>query len=209
MLINFCLTHFNSIKVRLERSLGTMSVDEYRHFNSIKVRLELPAASHREGQRTSFQFHKGTIRTGVLLSTGITLLYFNSIKVRLELFPFSKFYLLLIHFNSIKVRLEPGSAEGAGGELWQFQFHKGTIRTPSVANHISSLPHFNSIKVRLEPIVAITFTSFVVNFNSIKVRLEPLSFSSLHRSCAFQFHKGTIRTGIQDSTASPFVISIP
>ncbi len=54
-----------------------------------------------------FQFHKGTIRTGVQSSYSVFLiLHFNSIKVRLEHFSYGQ--------------LLPGIT---------FQFHKGTIRT--------------------------------------------------------------------------------
>ena len=36
----------------------------------------------------------------------------------------------LKHFNSIKVRLEQKGPEGSRPYARQFQFHKGTIRTP-------------------------------------------------------------------------------
>ena len=56
------LLHFNSIKVRLERSLMSSGLSLTAHFNSIKVRLEHPY----------FSAH------------ALETYYFNSIKVRLE-----------------------------------------------------------------------------------------------------------------------------
>ena len=55
----------------------------------------------------TFQFHKGTIKTCLLLPSVLYLFNFNSIKVRLKLF-------------------------GSGGapSSDSFQFHKGTIKTP-------------------------------------------------------------------------------
>ena len=53
------------------------------HFNSIKVRLELSSAALNYAQE-SFQFHKGAIRTLLLVLVLLVLFYFNSIKVRLE-----------------------------------------------------------------------------------------------------------------------------
>ena len=77
---------------------------------------------------TSFQFHKGTIRTGKNKCTRSTHQYFNSIKVRLEL-----------------------SHDVTSNVLWYlFQFHKGTIRTIAITNVNRTIFNFNSIKVRLE-----------------------------------------------------------
>ena len=54
-----------------------------KYFNSIKVRLE-----HNKSIATvdasTFQFHKGAIRTWLVLPRILRLPYFNSIKVRLE-----------------------------------------------------------------------------------------------------------------------------
>ena len=74
-----------------------------------------------------FQFHKGTIRT---------------ILVLLEIVRFS-------HFNSIKVQLEPLIVQRLSG-LILFQFHKGTIRTASWCWWVIVQTDFNSIKVQLE-----------------------------------------------------------
>ena len=60
-----------------------MRVIEADNFNSIKVRLE-QAFELAKQQYRKFQFHKGTIRTGLLLMTYSQKTYFNSIKVRLE-----------------------------------------------------------------------------------------------------------------------------
>ena len=54
----------------------------------------------------TFQFHKGTIKTGA-----------DGVKCR----PF-------LDFNSIKVRLKPHGS-GTSLERVAFQFHKGTIKT--------------------------------------------------------------------------------
>ena len=76
--------HFNSIKVRLEQHPGKIEYLVADYFNSIKVRLEL---YHRCGSLfppSSFQFHKGAIRTFRALADFHFRAYFNSIKVRLE-----------------------------------------------------------------------------------------------------------------------------
>ena len=53
------------------------------HFNSIKVRLERVGA---QGcfRLAPFQFHKGTIRTSLARMAESSCHHFNSIKVRLE-----------------------------------------------------------------------------------------------------------------------------
>ena len=55
-----------------------------KNFNSIKVRLELAASFSTSTSLSTFQFHKGTIRTNLGRLILIILLHFNSIKVRLE-----------------------------------------------------------------------------------------------------------------------------
>ena len=77
------------------------------------------------------------------------------------------------NFNSIKVRLE------------QMFCSMGGVLTS----------YFNSIKVRLELMVDVLVISNVPYFNSIKVRLELFCGSCSSCGRAFQFHKGTIRTG--------------
>ena len=99
-----------------------------------------------------FQFHKGTIRTRQLGLQRPCEPNFNSIKVQLEPMPpitlmtenrnFNSIKVQLElthknsnndserHFNSIKVQLEHQCQED-NYYLFQFQFHKGTIRTDS------------------------------------------------------------------------------
>ena len=57
-----------------------------------------------------------------------SLLYFNSIKVRLEPYEQRRRKQPTKDFNSIKVRLEPPTGASLTS-CYQFQFHKGTIRT--------------------------------------------------------------------------------
>ena len=55
----------------------------------------------------------------------------------------------------------------------KFQFHKGTIKTPSVQNGSEYNVNFNSIKVRLKLCLRCSSLHCLTNFNSIKVRLKP------------------------------------
>ena len=77
-----CLFQFHKGTIRTSSFL--VSSRNLTHFNSIKVRLE-----HQFPQKMStdclFQFHKGTIRTVYSLPTSSHAHNFNSIKVRLEL----------------------------------------------------------------------------------------------------------------------------
>ena len=101
----------------------------WQDFNSIKVRLKLPSSVVTQSQ-IAFQFHKGTIKTPNSVEWQVNLPYFNSIKVRLK--PKIKCVdgLTAQDFNSIKVRLKQEKrVKLALQEL--FQFHKGTIKTPS------------------------------------------------------------------------------
>ena len=85
LILGISYSHFNSIKVRLERIFTTIEPTQRSHFNSIKVRLEpndficptckrphfnsIKVRLERKGSGrvfqpiTSFQFHKGAIRT--------------------------------------------------------------------------------------------------------------------------------------------------
>ena len=85
----------------------------------------------------------------------------------------------LINFNSIKVRLKLAFSNLSLNTV-EFQFHKGTIKTPIPASSVAAILDFNSIKVRLK----LSTPAYVI-------RLK-----------AFQFHKGTIKTGI-----SSFVVA--
>ena len=60
-----------------------------------------------------FQFHKGTIRTILVLLEIVRFSHFNSIKVQLEQIASIGAYLNLTNFNSIKVQLE--LPPGVGG----------------------------------------------------------------------------------------------
>ena len=77
-----------------------------------------------------------------------------------------------VDFNSIKVQLKP-RLTNPGWDDWQFQFHKGTIKTVSWKEFSKTPTHFNSIKVQL------------------KRRKTKVNGAQLR----FQFHKGTIKTG--------------
>ena len=112
---------------------------------------------------------------------------------------FLKTVLQIFNFNSIKVRLEPQPGVIDGVLTFEFQFHKGTIRTLTfpIVNCLL-LKYFNSIKVRLEPINA--FTSSVSNsfqFHKGTIRTE-VFMSAKSTRVIFQFHKGTIRTPALD-----------
>ena len=86
--------------------LGSKEIYSLLDFNSIKVRLELDIRNGRVAA-SEFQFHKGTIRT-------LLLLFYSFLRS---------------NFNSIKVRLEPFKNKKPTTLKSRFQFHKGTIRT--------------------------------------------------------------------------------
>ena len=100
----------------------------FLNFNSIKVRLELICSDLFSHSYTSFQFHKGTIRT-IMTSLASSM---NSI------FQF--------HKGTIRTKTSVDIVAGA----FKFQFHKGTIKTtkPEFAKLLAE--NFNSIKVRLK-----------------------------------------------------------
>ena len=77
-------SHFNSIKVRLERLKSIFVSLHLCNFNSIKVRLELTNSFCLMVCIFVFQFHKGTIRTRTEIMLLRDMMNFNSIKVRLE-----------------------------------------------------------------------------------------------------------------------------
>ena len=56
-----------------------------------------------------------------------------------------------LNFNSIKVRLKREYGPVTFRPHYQFQFHKGTIKTNSAAFVRMRQHDFNSIKVRLKP----------------------------------------------------------
>ena len=178
-----------------------------RNFNSIKVRLKQDI-HWQFACRWLFQFHKGTIKTRVLvvfvasddnfnsikvrlklqelIEDSLTLENFNSIKVRLKQKIWLQALPLVLHFNSIKVRLKHGGQ--INNRLKSiFQFHKGTIKTqPSIG-----------------------LLSYTQNFNSIKVRLKHEYHRHNLYQRPFQFHKGTIKTYRYMQWQSFEPISIP
>ena len=58
--------------------------------------------------------------------------------------------MLVTNFNSIKVRLEHSKVATLRPIAYEFQFHKGTIRTFGYMYLDDEFYNFNSIKVRLE-----------------------------------------------------------
>ena len=85
------------------------------------------------------------------------------------------------NFNSIKVRLELCSCS-IKMFIWQFQFHKGTIRT-LVADYTMLIKlifqfHKGTIRTTAIPLQS----KKQVNFNSIKVRLELKFFAWLAKN---------------------------
>ena len=123
--------------------------DNLLHFNSIKVRLEPDNQSYLESCKL-FQFHKGTIRTGlhIFQVARISLFQFHKGTIRTK----RHLYCMQLdnYFNSIKVRLDPPCSSLLLHFVKAFQFHKGTIRTSHIPLYVYPFGYFNSIKVRLE-----------------------------------------------------------
>ena len=116
---------------------------------------------------------------------------------------------LSLDFNSIKVRLKRSKPREPDGDLDEFQFHKGTIKTTPASVILLVLPNFNSIKVRLK-LSSVLFPNVVISyFNSIKVRLKPKPREPDGDLDEFQFHKGTIKTEAHGLQLSRPYISIP
>ena len=88
-----------------------------------------------------FQFHKGTIRTVISITSFLFFANFNSIKVQLELYLHSYLRQSRQNFNSIKVQLEHDSVFR---QVFQplFQFHKGTIRTNLLCSSATTVEKF-------------------------------------------------------------------
>ena len=78
------LQSFNSIKVQLEPDDRFTTCALYPRFNSIKVQLEPFNFHYVNPSLTSFQFHKGAIRTLAAVRIPCEIYGFNSIKVQLE-----------------------------------------------------------------------------------------------------------------------------
>ena len=83
MLLPFCLSHFNSIKVRLEHAkIDVVQVQPKFQFHKGAIRTS--SLQHLTRSVATFQFHKGAIRTEIAAMAQDSKRYFNSIKVRLE-----------------------------------------------------------------------------------------------------------------------------
>ena len=120
--------------------------------------------------------------------------YFNSIKVRLKRARSWWRRVLRSYFNSIKVRLKLQHF-GGNKAILQFQFHKGTIKTPEARLMFRSVPVFQFHKGTIKTFLCLVLTCALPNFNSIKVRLKPSFRDTNGLFAQFQFHKGTIKTG--------------
>ena len=162
-----------------------------------------------DGTDKTFQFHKGTIRTGKLKMFIRVNLYFNSIKVRLEL---GHYHWWVAHqlFQFHKGTIRTFATGIKRDPITSFQFHKGTIRT--------ELPEWKRIPERsfqfhkgtIRTVGGNTYHVDIYNFNSIKVRLEHLEPGyRCTEAIQFQFHKGTIRTIGWSSSTERSTISIP
>ena len=100
--------------------------------------------------------------------------------------------------------------QNAYNQIYQFQFHKGTIRTVGSTIAGGYQANFNSIKVQLELMSIFSLKLRHIYFNSIKVQLERNMQNAYNQIYQFQFHKGTIRTVfLANLTAKSKVISIP
>ena len=128
-----------------------------RGFNSIKVRLERTIELHWH-TRLMFQFHKGTIRTQVRAYELIINERFNSIKVRLE-HQATIDNIVANTFQFHKGTIRTGQSPQVASSPAEFQFHKGTIRTREVWKPFPEFLCFNSIKVRLEQSIITLFAS--------------------------------------------------
>ena len=102
--------------------------------------------------KTSFQFHKGTIRTPAESNVSAVVVIFQFHKGTIRTFiEQTDINIYDDDFNSIKVRLERPLFGLIGIIIPLFQFHKGTIRTFGLPDSPIAHYYFNSIKVRLEP----------------------------------------------------------
>ena len=77
------MSHFNSIKVRLEQEAG-LNPNLMMKFQFHKGAIRPPQGDIRTEGKELFQFHKGAIRTFLPLGISHDACDFNSIKVRLE-----------------------------------------------------------------------------------------------------------------------------
>ena len=87
--------HKGTIRTPDRYELANPSVN----FNSIKVRLEQSVGEPSDGEPSEFQFHKGTIRTIAYSHNSLRDNNFNSIKVRLE----RSFFITLTYDSEISI----------------------------------------------------------------------------------------------------------
>ena len=99
----FC--HFNSIKVQLERGAVVLIFLYLNNFNSIKVQLE-PASGSGSLSGSTFQFHKGTIRTSGSQASYYSQMSFQFHKGTIRTRYPGSGCTHHLDFNSIKVQLE-------------------------------------------------------------------------------------------------------
>ena len=108
----------------------TLSISRICHFNSIKVRLKLGLLDMILLNFHLFQFHKGTIKTFIFLSSVPWDSPFQFHKGTIKTLGYLIAPTAEYHFNSIKVRLKLYNKDLIDSEK-EFQFHKGTIKTGS------------------------------------------------------------------------------
>ena len=114
-----------------------------------------------------------------------------------------------MNFNSIKVRLKQKRPENDTTMPTEFQFHKGTIKTPLSYNAVKSSLSFQFHKGTIKTNSLHYDSEAKRNFNSIKVRLKPARSCTINNKLVFQFHKGTIKTKIMFLIVQSVIISIP
>ena len=128
-LMMFIIKNFNSMKVQLRQRRSAHRWVRLQHFNSIKVQLRHIDSNASTESAELFQFHKGTIKTKILLLLQKHIVHFNSIKVQLRQPCGTPDGRPQTHFNSIKVQLRRSILHRDNCLHPQFQFHKGTIKT--------------------------------------------------------------------------------
>ena len=172
--------------VRLKASQCNGEQIPYGHFNSTMVRLKVGKDLDWSDEPV-FQFHYGTIKRLLCESAKPTVHYFNSTMVRLKGLKAKPFPWIACYFNSTMVRLKE-TVRTWFREIKKFQFHYGTIKSPSPVSLWPFLSYFNSTMVRLKDIDGLD-----------------IPFDSL-----FQFHYGTIKRKSTNGNIPNFPsISIP
>ena len=86
-------------------------------------------------------------------------------------------------------------------------FNSIKVRLKQSIQHLSSVLveyDFNSIKVRLKQQIR-TYLLSITHFNSIKVRLKLQKKADEYYNEEFQFHKGAIKTNINEATMSNYL----